>query len=119
MSEILVKDLSRTSGKGTPDALTVLEDINLVFRSGSFNTIVGTSLCGKSTLLKMMAESYAPTEGSITLDGNRIAGTGRNRGMAFQQDAVFPSMTVANNISYGPSHRGARRNNNARLKRIV
>ncbi len=105
MSEILVKDLSHTFGKGTPDALTVLEDINLEFRSGSFISIVGTSGCGKSTLLKMMAGLYAPTEGSITLDGNRITGTGRERGMVFQQDAVFPWMTVAKNISYGPRHR--------------
>ena len=109
MSEILVKDLSHTFGKGTPDALTVLEDINLEFRSGSFISIVGTSGCGKSTLLKMMAGLYAPTEGSITLDGNRITSTGRERGMVFQQDAVFPWMTVAKNISYGPRHRGVSR----------
>ena len=87
----------------------MLEDINLEFRSGRFNTIVGTSGCGKSTLLKMMAGLYAPTEGSITLDGNRITGTGRERGMVFQQDAVFPWMTVAKSISYGPRHRGVSR----------
>ena len=109
MSEILVRELSHTFGEGTPGALTVLQDINLEFRSGSFNTIVGTSGCGKSTLLKMMAGLYAPTEGTITLDGDRITGTGRERGMVFQQDAVFPWMTVARNISYGPRLRGARK----------
>ena len=107
MSEIRVIDLSHTFGKGTPDALTVLEDIDLDFLSGSFNTIIGTSGCGKSTLLKMMAGLYAPTEGSITLDGELITGTGPERGMVFQQDAVFPWMTVAKNISYGPRLRGA------------
>ena len=116
MSEILVKELSHTFGKGTPGALTVLQDINLEFGSGSFNTIVGTSGCGKSTLLKMMAGLYAPTEGSITLDGDRITGTGRERGMVFQQDAVFPWMTVARNISYGPRLRGARRREQRRIE---
>ena len=109
MSEILVKDRSHTCGKGTRDALTVLENINLEFRSGSFNTTLGTSLCGKSPLLKMMARLHAPTEGSISLDRNRLAGTEGKRGTVFQQDAVFPWMTMARNVSYGPRHRGARR----------
>lgn len=107
MSEIEVKDLTHTFGKGTENALTVLEDINLSFKSGSFNAIVGTSGCGKSTLLKMMAGLYAPSDGKMTLDGEEIKGTGRKRGMVFQQDAVFPWMTVSKNISYGPRLRGA------------
>jgi len=107
MSKIVVENLTHTFGKGTDDALTVLEDINLEFESGSFNAIVGTSGCGKSTLLKMMAGLYAPSDGRITLDDEEIRGTGRQRGMVFQQDAVFPWMTVAKNISYGPRLRGA------------
>lgn len=107
MSEIVVDKLSHTFGKGMPGALTVLEDINLDFKSGSFNAIVGTSGCGKSTLLKMMAGLYLPSDGRILLDGEEIRGTDRKRGMVFQQDAVFPWMTVAKNISYGPRLRGA------------
>jgi len=107
MSEILVEHLSHTFGKGTADALTVLEDINLTFPSGSFTAIVGTSGCGKSTLLKMMAGLFSPSDGQMTLDGTVIKGTHRTRGMVFQQDAVFPWMTVAKNISYGPRLRGA------------
>ena len=109
MSSILVESLTHTFGKGTRDALTVLEDINLTFESGSFNAIVGTSGCGKSTLLKMMAGLYLPTNGRMTLNGEPIRGTSRERGMVFQQDAVFPWMTVARNISYGPRLRGASR----------
>jgi len=107
MSQISVENLSHTFGKGTPDALTVLEDIDLTFASGSFTSIVGTSGCGKSTLLKMMAGLFAPSDGRMTLDGSLIKGTDRKRGMVFQQDAVFPWMTVAKNISYGPRLRGA------------
>ncbi|MCY6381258.1 ABC transporter ATP-binding protein [Hoeflea prorocentri] len=107
MPEIRVEDLSHTFGKGTPAALTVLEGINLTFESGSFNAIVGTSGCGKSTLLKMMAGLFEPSDGQMTLDGEVIKGTDQRRGMVFQQDAVFPWMTVARNISYGPRLRGA------------
>lgn len=107
MPEINVERLTHTFGKGTPGALTVLEDIDLTFASGSFNAIVGTSGCGKSTLLKMMAGLFEPSDGRMTLDGELIRGTHRRRGMVFQQDAVFPWMTVARNISYGPRLRGA------------
>lgn len=107
MPEIKVNDLTHTFGKGGPNALTVLEGINLTFETGSFNTIIGTSGCGKSTLLKMMAGLFDPSDGEMTLDGDVIKGTDRRRGMVFQQDAVFPWMTVAKNISYGPRLRGA------------
>lgn len=109
MPEIVVDKLSHTFGKGTPSALTVLKDIDITFRSGSFNSIIGTSGCGKSTLLKMMAGLFEPSDGKMTLDGNVIKGTNRCRGMVFQQDAVFPWMTVAKSISYGPRLRGASR----------
>ncbi|WP_299191596.1 ABC transporter ATP-binding protein [uncultured Litoreibacter sp.] len=107
MSEIIVDNLTHTFAKGTPEALTVLEGINLTFPAGSFTSIVGTSGCGKSTLLKMMAGLFDPTDGEMTLDGQVIKGTDRKRGMVFQQDAVFPWMTVAKNISYGPRIHGA------------
>ncbi|MGK7664665.1 MULTISPECIES: ABC transporter ATP-binding protein [unclassified Marinovum] len=107
MPEIIVDNLTHTFGKGGPSALTVLDQINLTFESGSFNSIIGTSGCGKSTLLKMMAGLFTPSDGQMTLDGEVIEGTDRRRGMVFQQDAVFPWMTVAKNISYGPRLRGA------------
>lgn len=116
MPEIIVDNLTHTFGKGSPGALTVLEDINLTFESGSFNAIVGTSGCGKSTLLKMMAGLIEPSDGRMTLDGDLIKGTDRRRGMVFQQDAVFPWMTVARNVSYGPRLRGASRSKQAEIE---
>ena len=116
MSEIVVENLSHTFGKDTEDALVVLQDISLTFASGSFNTIVGTSGCGKSTLLKMMAGLFEPSDGRMTLDGEVIRGTDRRRGMVFQQDAVFPWMTLAKNISYGPRLRGANRKEQAEIE---
>lgn len=107
MATITVDNLSHTFGKGKPGALTVLREIDLEFASQSFNCIIGPSGCGKSTLLKMMAGLFEPSDGAIKLDGLRIKGKDRRRGMVFQQDAVFPWMTVAKNISYGPRLRGA------------
>lgn len=107
MPAIKVDSLTHTFGLGGDAALTVLDDVNIEFESGSFNSIIGTSGCGKSTLLKMMAGLFEPTHGVMTLDDKPIKGTDRRRGMVFQQDAVFPWMTVAKNISYGPRLRGA------------
>ena len=116
MPEIKVSNLSHTFGKDTPAALTVLDGIDLSFPSGSFTAIVGTSGCGKSTLLKMMAGLFEPSDGEMTLDGDVIKGTDRRRGMVFQQDAVFPWMTVAKNVSYGPRLRGASRREQAEIE---
>jgi len=116
MPEIKTNNLTHTFGKGGADALTVLEDIDLTFESGSFNSIIGTSGCGKSTLLKMMAGLFDPSDGAMTLDGDVIQGTDRRRGMVFQQDAVFPWMTVAKNISYGPRLRGATKAEQAEIE---
>ena len=116
MPEIVVDKLTHTFGKGTESALTVLDDINLTLESESFNSIIGTSGCGKSTLLKMMAGLFDPSDGQMTLDGEVIKGTDRRRGMVFQQDAVFPWMTVAKNISYGPRIRGASREEQAQIE---
>ena len=117
MPEIVVDKLTHTFGKGSPGALTVLEDINLTFESGSFCSIVGTSGCGKSTLLKMMAGLFEPSDGQMTLDGDVIKGTSRRRGMVFQQDAVFPWMTVSKNISYGPRLRGVSREERTEIEK--
>lgn len=116
MPEIKTNNLTHTFGKGGENALTVLEDIDLTFESGSFNSIIGTSGCGKSTLLKMMAGLFDPSDGAMTLDGAVIHGTDRRRGMVFQQDAVFPWMTVAKNISYGPRLRGASKAQQAEIE---
>ena len=64
----------------------------------------------------MMAGLFEPSDGEMTLDGDVIKGTDRRRGMVFQQDAVFPWMTVAKNVSYGPRLRGASRREQAEIE---
>lgn len=79
-----------------------LEDINLDIYENEFLAIVGPSGCGKSTLLFIIAGTIEPTEGSIYYNGKKIIGPEPNRGVVFQEDAVFPWMTVRQNVKYGP-----------------
>jgi NitT/TauT family transport system ATP-binding protein len=78
----------------------VLSDINLDIKEGEFVSILGPSGCGKSTLLSIVAGLTKPTSGEILLNGNPITKPGRDRGMVFQQAALFPWMTVEENVMF-------------------
>ncbi|EJL28881.1 ABC transporter ATP-binding protein [Novosphingobium sp. AP12] len=79
-------------------AMTVLDDINLSIRPGEFVSIVGPSGCGKSTLLRLIVGLDTDYDGEIRLDDTRVAGTGLERGLVFQDHRLFPWMTVAKNV---------------------
>ncbi|MDR7379909.1 sulfonate transport system ATP-binding protein [Rhodoferax ferrireducens] len=81
--------------------LQVLQNIDLHIPSGQFVSIVGASGCGKSTLLRLVLGLDADYEGQILLDGEPITGTGRERGIVFQDHRLFPWLTVAQNIAVG------------------
>jgi taurine transport system ATP-binding protein len=83
-----------------------LDAIDLAFGAGDFVCIVGPSGCGKTTLLQTLAGFITPTSGSVTLAGETILGPGPDRGMVFQQPALFPWMSVAENAEFGPMVRG-------------
>jgi NitT/TauT family transport system ATP-binding protein len=87
-------------------SLTVLRDIELAIPRGQFVCIIGESGCGKSTLLRMMAGLLTPNEGKVLHDGVPIRGVNQALGFVFQQDAVFPWLTVERNVEYGPKSRG-------------
>src|SRR6185369_7928845 len=89
-----------------PSPLTVLEDIDLTIARGRFVCIIGESGCGKSTLLRMMAGLLTPSEGEVLHDGKPVRGVHHELGFVFQQDAVFPWLTVEKNVEYGPKSRG-------------
>jgi len=78
-----------------------LKNINLQIPEGSFTCIVGASGCGKSTLLNLIAGLTLPSSGSILLDGQPISGPGRDRVMMFQESALFPWLTVLENVCFG------------------
>lgn len=86
----------------TANQALILQDIDLQVRSGEFVTLVGPSGCGKSTLLRLIAGLLQPGQGRVMVDGVEVGPPGPDRGMVFQDDAVFPWLTVERNVSYGP-----------------
>lgn len=89
--------------------INVLDNISLDIPKGKFVSIVGHSGCGKSTLLRIMAGLTQPTLGEVRVDGNVVEGPNASRGMVFQQDAVFPWLSVRDNIEYGLKVRGLKK----------
>ena len=81
--------------------VVALKDIDLDIRQGEFVCLLGPSGCGKSTLLNAVAGFSPPTSGSISLAGADIRGPGPDRGMVFQEYALFPWMTVEKNVAFG------------------
>ena len=86
------------------DSAPVLQDICLTIRKGEFFTLLGSSGCGKTTLLRLMAGFLKPDKGTIAIDGRDITPLPpekRSMGVVFQNYALFPNMTVEENIAYG------------------
>ena len=83
------------------DDLHVLDNISFQLAEGDFVSLLGPSGCGKSTLLNLVAGLLAPTSGTISRDGIPVTAPGPDRSMVFQDDAVFPWYTVAQNVEYG------------------
>jgi NitT/TauT family transport system ATP-binding protein len=91
----------RGEGGEPSERFTALEDITLDVRPGEFLALVGPSGCGKSTLLDLLGGLTLPTSGRILLDGRPIEGPARDRGIVFQQYALFPWRTAAQNVEFG------------------
>ncbi|KGO34503.1 hypothetical protein JT06_08095 [Desulfobulbus sp. Tol-SR] len=79
----------------------VLRELSLAVRCGELVCLIGRSGCGKSTLLKIVAGFLTPTTGRCRLDGRPIGRPGPDRGVVFQEDALFPWLTVRENIGFG------------------
>lgn len=91
---------------GSNTEYSSLADVNLDVRDGEFFSLVGPSGCGKSTLLNIIAGFEHPTSGSVVAFGEEVTKPGPERGVVFQSDiALFPWMSVEDNVSYGPRMR--------------
>jgi len=86
--------------------LEVLQDFSLTVLQGEVVCIVGASGCGKSTFINLLAGFITPSSGTIALEGEQIIGIEPRCGMIFQNYALFPWMTVLDNVAFGPRLQG-------------
>ena len=82
-------------------AVPAVDEVSFEVRAKEFVAIVGPSGCGKTTCLRMAAGLEFPTSGSVTVAGKPVTGPGPDRSVVFQQFALFPWKTVAENIDFG------------------
>ncbi len=97
---IHIKQVSKIFNSGAQNIIA-LDDINLDIQAGEFVCLLGPSGCGKSTLLNAIAGFSPPTTGTILVDEKTVKKPGPDRGMVFQEYALFPWMTVEQNIAFG------------------
>ncbi len=94
------------SARGT---VISLDNVDLDVADGEFVTLVGPSGCGKSTMLNLMAGLLEPTSGTVTVNGTPVTGPGPDRGVIFQQYALFPWLTAQQNVEFGLSIQGMKK----------
>src|SRR5260364_6860 len=100
-SLIEIKSVSRLFPKGSGEDLIVLEKVDLTIRAGEIVGLLGRSGSGKSTLLRIIAGLVAPSSGAATCRGEAIAGPPNGVAMVFQSFALFPWLTVLQNVELG------------------
>jgi NitT/TauT family transport system ATP-binding protein len=91
-----IRSVTKTFG-----ALTALDDVSLDIADGTFLSLVGPSGSGKSTLLDLLGGLTTPTSGEVLIDGRPVRGPGLDRGVVFQQYALFPWRTARANVEFG------------------
>lgn len=102
MAKIVVKDVTKRFVESRTGAVvTAIEDINFSIDEGQFVCLVGPSGCGKSTMLNILAGLETPSKGTVILNGNSVVGTGPDRIVVFQENALFPWLRVIENVEFG------------------
>jgi NitT/TauT family transport system ATP-binding protein len=99
--ENLTKIYERRQSWNTARLLRVFENISFSVKEGEFVSIIGPSGCGKSTLLNLVAGLDKANAGAVYVDSARVHGPGLDRGVVFQECALFPWLTVLDNVAFG------------------
>lgn len=104
--EVRLTDVGQVYKRGDEHEI-ILRNCSFDITPGKLTVLLGPSGCGKSTLIKLIAGYEKPTMGAITIDGKPIQGPGSDRTVVFQETALFPWMTLHENIMFGPVEQGA------------
>jgi NitT/TauT family transport system ATP-binding protein len=109
MGKLEIHNLNQSFLRDDGSRLVVLDNINFNVKDREFICILGSSGCGKTTLLRMIAGLDTAESGSIHLDGEEIRGTSPKVGMVFQEYSLFPWRTVIDNIAFGLEMQGMKK----------
>ena len=101
MSDLVSQNVNMIFKSPKGETVHALKDISFSLKKGELMTVLGPSGCGKTTLLNIIAGFLRPTDGKIILGEKEINGPGVERGMVFQQGALFEWLTVAQNVNFG------------------
>ena len=113
-----IKGINRTY-KDEENIVNALSDINFSVRKGEFISIIGSSGCGKTTLLRLIAGLDKPQSGELLLNGNRITEPSPDRGYVFQQGSLFQWLTVEQNIASGLKARHVYQKNKDKVAEFI
>ena len=116
MSDLIIEDVSMRFDLPNGTHVQALQDVNLEIKTGEIMSVLGPSGCGKTTLLNIVAGFLAPTKGRVILHNDPVTGPSSERGMVFQQGALFEWMSVRENIAFGPK---MKKTPTARINEIV
>ncbi|GGO54979.1 taurine transport system ATP-binding protein [Roseovarius pacificus] len=109
MSTLSIENISMRFDLPNGSHVQALKDVTLELQTGELMSVLGPSGCGKTTLLNILAGFLAPTEGRIMLNDHQVTGPDAERGMVFQQGALFEWMSVRDNVSFGPRMKGQKK----------
>ena len=115
MSGLSIQGISMRFDLPDGGAVQALKDVSLDLKAGELMSVLGPSGCGKTTLLNIVAGFLAPTDGKMILNGHEIDGPDAERGMVFQQGALFEWMSVRENVGFGPSMKGMPKRDKAEI----
>jgi len=103
---IEIKNIYKSFKQKDGSDLTVLNNIDFTIKEGEFISLLGPSGCGKSTLLNIVSGLEEANSGEIIIDGSPIKGPGSDRGVVFQEAALFPWLNVLENVKFGLKNKG-------------
>ena len=118
--ELKLKDVSKSFSRvDSTEVTNAVTDVSISMFNGEFVSLVGTSGCGKSTILRMIAGLISPTTGEITINGDKITAPGPDIGMVFQKPTLFPWLTVEDNVAFSLKMQGKLKEGMEDVNRLI